>query len=131
VSILPDGCFVQPPSGRAVISSEPALEVSFSVLKVAAVFDLAMTEQSASSPDSKPKKTTCAGKQKAMLAYGVIQISATVVSAISLAAIAFGLCAVKQESKAFNGCVEEVIAAGRTNAQAVRFCNGGRVPKGK
>ena len=122
--ILPDGCFVQPPSGRAVISSEPALEVSFSVLKVAAVFDLAMTEQSASNQDPKPKKS-CAGKQKAMLAYGVIQISATVVSAISLAAIAFGLCAVKQESKAFNECVEEVIAAGRTNAQAVRYCNGG------
>ena len=128
--ILPDGYLLQPPSGRSVISSEPALEVSFSVLKVASVFDLAMTEQSASSQDSKPKKS-CAGKQKAMLAYGVIQISATVVSAISLAAIALGLCAVKQESKAFTGCVEEVIAAGRTNAQAVRFCNGGRVPKGK
>ena len=122
--------FLQPQSSRAVISSAPALEVSCSVLKVAAALNLDMTEQSASSQDSKPKKT-CAGKQKAMLAYGVIQISATVVSAISLAAIAFGLCAVKQESKAFNGCVEEVIAAGRTNAQAVRFCNGGRLPKGK
>ena len=39
--------------------------------------------------------------------------------------IAFGLCAVKQESKAFNGCVQEVIAEGKTNAAAVRFCNGG------
>ena len=48
----------------------------------------------------------CGGKKKAMLAYGVIQISATVVSAISLAAIAIGLCAVKQESKLFNGCVD-------------------------
>ena len=116
--------------GRAVISSESVLEVAFSVLNLAGVLDTTMTEQSASSQDSKPKKS-CAGKQRAMLAYGVIQISATVVSAISLAAIAFGFCAVKQESKAFNGCVEEVIAAGRTNAQAVRFCNGGRVPKGK
>ena len=130
MSIFLDGCFVQPPLGRAVISSEPALEVFFSILKVTAVFDLSMTEQSASSQESKPKKS-CAGKQKAMLAYGVIQISATVVSAISLAAIAFGLCAVKQESKAFNGCVEEVIAAGRSNAQAVRYCNGGRLAKGK
>jgi hypothetical protein len=42
-----------------------------------------------------------------------------------LAAIALGFCAVKQESKAFNGCVEEVIAEGKSNAQAVRFCNGG------
>jgi len=33
-----------------------------------------------------------------MLAYGLIQISTTVVSAVSFAAIAFGLCAVKQES---------------------------------
>ena len=66
-----------------------------------------------------------------MLAYGVTQITATVVSAISLAAIAVGLCAVKQQSKAFNGCVEEVMAAGRRNAEAVRYCNGGRLPKGE
>ena len=129
MSILPDGCFMQAPSSRVVISLSRLLRSPPQSLGSAAVFDLAMTEQSASSPDSKPKKS-CAGKQKAMFAYGVIQISATVVSAISLAAIALGLCAVKQESKAFNGCVEEVIAAGRTNSQAVRFCNGGRVPKG-
>ena len=67
----------------------------------------------------------CGGKKKAMLAYGVIQISATVVSAISLAAIAVGLCAVKQESKLFNGCVETVVAEGRSNPEAVRYCNGG------
>ena len=66
-----------------------------------------------------------------MLAYGVTQITATVVSAISLAAIAVGLCAVKQESKAFNGCVEEVMASGRSNAEAVRYCHGGRLPKGE
>ncbi len=66
-----------------------------------------------------------------MLAYGVTQITATVISAISLAAIAVGLCAVKQESKAFNGCVEEVTTAGRSNAEAVRYCNGGRLTKGK
>jgi|TARA_Y100000022_G_scaffold88586_1_gene76301 hypothetical protein len=80
-----------------------------------------MTEENA----SKENSNKCGGKNKAMLAYGVIQISATVVSAISLAAIALGLCAVKQESKAFNGCVQEVIAEGKTNAAAVRFCNGG------
>ena len=130
MSTLRGACLVQPPLGRAVISSESGLGLAFSVLKVAGVFDATMTEQSASSQDSKPKKS-CAGKQRAMLAYGVIQISATVVSAISLAAIAFGFCAVKQESKAFNGCVEEIIAEGRSNSQAVRFCNGGRLPKGK
>ena len=83
-----------------------------------------MSDENASKETSSTKKN-CAGKKNAMLAYGVLQISATVLSAISLAAIALGFCAVKQESKAFNGCVEEVIAEGNTNAQAVRFCNGG------
>jgi len=64
-----------------------------------------------------------------MLAYGVTQITATVVSAISLTVIAVGFCSVKQESKAFSGCVEEVMAAGRSNAESVRYCNGGRLPK--
>ena len=67
----------------------------------------------------------CSGKKRAMLAYGLVQISATVVSAVSLAAIAFGLCAVKQESRLFNGCVESVVADGRAQAEAVRYCNGG------
>ena len=67
----------------------------------------------------------CGGKRKAMFAYGVVQLSATVVSALSLAAIALGLCAIKQESKAFNGCVEEIVASGKGTAAAVRFCNGG------
>ena len=83
-----------------------------------------MTDENSSKETSGNNKN-CGGKKKAMLAYGVIQISATVLSAISLAAISLGFCAVKQESKAFNGCVEEVIAEGKTNAQAVRFCNGG------
>ena len=47
------------------------------------------------------------------------------ISAVSLAAIALGLCAVKQESRLFNGCVETVVAEGRFQAKAVRYCNGG------
>ena len=62
-----------------------------------------------------------------MLADGLIQISATVVSAISLVAIALGLCSLEQESKAFYGCVDEVIAEGKTKAAAVRYCNGGAI----
>ena len=50
---------------------------------------------------------------------------ATVVFAVSLAVIAFGLCAVKLESHLFNGCVETVLAEGRSHAEAVRYCNGG------
>ena len=72
-------------------------------------------------------KKECGRNKKAMLAYGLIQISATVLSAISLAAIALGLCSIKQESKAFNSCVDEVVAEGKTNAAAVRFCNGGAI----
>ena len=87
-----------------------------------------MTEENLSqTAPSQQNKKRCKGNKKAMLAYGVIQISATVVSAISLAAIALGLCAVKQESQAFNGCVNDVIADGMSNAEAVRFCNGGRL----
>ncbi|MGB0825987.1 MAG: hypothetical protein ACPGPH_08685 [Synechococcus sp.] len=75
--------------------------------------------------DENATNTQCGGKKKAMLAYGIVQISATVVSAVSLAAIAVGLCAVKQESRLFNGCVETVVAEGRSQAEAVRYCNGG------
>ena len=67
----------------------------------------------------------CGGKRSPMLDYGLVQISSTVVSAVSLAAIAFGLCAVKQQSHLFNGCVEAVVEEGRSQAEAVRYCNGG------
>ena len=78
-----------------------------------------MTEENSS------RKQDCGGKKKAMLAYGVIQISASVVSAISLAAIALSLCALKQQSKAFNTCINQSIEQGLEQAQAVRYCNGG------
>ena len=68
---------------------------------------------------------SCGGKKMAMLSYGLVHISATLVSAVSLAAIASGLCTVKQESRLFNGCVETVVTEGRSQAEAVRYCNGG------
>ena len=52
-----------------------------------------------SSEQTSSQSKDCGGKKKAMLAFGVIQISATVVSAISLAAIAFGFVAMKQEMR--------------------------------
>ena len=70
-----------------------------------------------------PKKS--AGKKKIMFAYGVIQIGSSFVSAIALAAIAFGFCSVKKESKLFSSCVTEVVENGKSNAEAVRYCNGG------
>ena len=76
--------------------------------------------------DDNQANQSCGGKKKAMFAYGLTQISATVVSATSLAAIASSLCPLKQQSTAFNGCVSEIIALGESNAQAVRHCNGGQ-----
>lgn len=75
--------------------------------------------------DDNQGNQSCGGKKKAMLAYGLLQISATAVSAISLAAIALSLSPLKQQSTAFNGCVTEMMSQGESNAQAVRHCNGG------
>ena len=76
------------------------------------------------SEDKKDAKK-CGGKRKAMLAYGVIQLGSTVVSAVALAVIAFGFHSVKKEAKYFNECVEEMKATGSYPADSVRFCNGG------
>ena len=67
----------------------------------------------------------CGGRKKIMVAYGFIQLGSNLVSAIALAAIAFGFCSVKKESKVFNSCVSEIVENGSTNAEAVRYCNGG------
>ena len=76
-------------------------------------------------PEEKQESKKCGGKKKIMLAYGFIQLGSTFVSAITLAAIAFGFCSVKKESKLFNSCVTEIIENGSTKAEAVRYCNGG------
>ena len=76
--------------------------------------------------ENKTNEKKCSKKGKAMFAYGIIQLGSNVVSALALAAIAFSLCSVKQESKVFNECVEEVQASGKNSSYAVRFCNGGK-----
>ena len=75
--------------------------------------------------ENKTDKKKCGGKGKAMFAYGIIQLSSNVISAIALAAIALSFCSVQQKSKVFNECVEEVQATGNSSSDAVRFCNGG------
>ena len=75
---------------------------------------------------NKTDKKKCGGKSKAMFAYGIIQLGSSVVSAVALAAIALSVCSLKQESKVFNKCVEEVQARGKNSSEAVRFCNGGK-----
>ena len=78
------------------------------------------------SEESKTDKKKCGGKGKAMLVYGIFQLGSNVVSAVALAAIAFSFCSLKQESKVFNECVEEIQATGKSSSDAVRFCNGGK-----
>tara|TARA_B100000965_G_C19446656_1_gene693337 strand:- start:471 stop:710 length:240 start_codon:yes stop_codon:yes gene_type:complete len=76
--------------------------------------------------DNKTDKKKCLGKNKGMFAYGIIQLGSSVVSALALAAIALNFCSIKQVSKVFNECFEEVKATGKSSSDAVRFCNGGR-----
>ena len=76
--------------------------------------------------ENKTDKKKCAGKSKVMFFYGFIQLGSSVVSAAALVAIALGFCSLKQESKVFNECVEEVKANGKSSSYAVRFCNGGK-----
>ena len=76
--------------------------------------------------ENKTDKKKCSGKGKAMFAYGIIQLGSNVVSAVALAAIALSFCSLKQESKVFNECVEEIQATGKSSSAAVNFCNGGK-----
>ena len=76
--------------------------------------------------ENKTDKKKCSGKGKAMFAYGIIQLGSSVVSALALTVIALSLCSLKQESKVFNECVEEIQATGKSSSDAVRFCNGGK-----
>ncbi len=76
--------------------------------------------------ENKTDKKKCGTKGKAMFAYGIIQLGSSVVSAAALAAIALSFCSLKQESKLFNECVEEIQASGSSSSDAVSFCNGGK-----
>ena len=76
--------------------------------------------------ENKTDKKKCSKKSKAMLAYGVIQLGSNVVSAVALAAIALSLCSVKQESKIFNECIDEIQTIGKSASDAVHYCNGGK-----
>ena len=67
--------------------------------------------------DESSNQQSCGGKKRAMLAYGVIQISATVVSALSLAAIAIGLYSRHSFALGF------VVAPALFALQYVPFCS--------
>ena len=75
--------------------------------------------------EEKKETNKCSSKKNIMFAYGLIQLGSSIVSALALAAIAFGFCSIKNESKLFNKCVVEAIEQGRSNSRAVNYCNGG------
>tara|TARA_B100001109_G_C18661236_1_gene379620 strand:- start:324 stop:560 length:237 start_codon:yes stop_codon:yes gene_type:complete len=75
--------------------------------------------------EEKNDSKKCSGKKNVMFAYGLLQLGSSVVSAIALAAIAFGLCSLKKESNLFNNCVAEIVEDGRSKSEAVSYCNGG------
>ena len=64
-------------------------------------------------------------RDKAMLAYGVIQLGSKIVSAVALVAVALNFFSLKEQSNFFNECVEEMKATGSPTADSVRFCTGG------
>ncbi len=74
----------------------------------------------------KKESQKCSGNKKIMFAYGFIHLGSSFISALALAAIAFGFCSIKKESKLFNKCVSEVIEKGSSSSEAVRYCNGGK-----
>ena len=76
--------------------------------------------------ENKTDKKKCGGKSKAMFAYGIIQLGSSLVSALALTAIALSFCSLKQESKVFNECVEEIQATGKSSSDAGRFCKGSK-----
>tara|TARA_Y100001978_G_C23617685_1_gene396815 strand:- start:466 stop:702 length:237 start_codon:yes stop_codon:yes gene_type:complete len=74
--------------------------------------------------ESKKEKKSCSSKGKAFFTYGILQLGSNLISAISLALIAFSLCSLKSESKNFNNCVEEKIEQTNSISDAVNYCNG-------
>ena len=75
--------------------------------------------------ESQKEKKSCNSKGKVMFAYGILQLGSSLISAISLALIAFSFCSLKSESRNFNNCVEEKIEQSITISEAVNYCNGG------
>ena len=73
----------------------------------------------------KKEKNSCSKRGRAMFAYGILQLGASLISAISLALIALSLCSLKSESKSFNNCVEEKIEQSFSISDSVNYCNGG------
>ena len=76
---------------------------------------------------SKDKKTKkCSTARKFLwYAFGASGILTRGLTALALVAIAIKIYPIKQESKLFNACVEELNTSGKSLSASVGFCNGG------
>tara|TARA_B100000700_G_C14218018_1_gene477908 strand:+ start:129 stop:365 length:237 start_codon:yes stop_codon:yes gene_type:complete len=74
--------------------------------------------------DIKNEDKRC-GPRRNMIIYGSVQLSCSIISALSLAAIAFGISAAQKDLKLFDECVTEQSFEGKTISASVHFCNGG------
>ena len=76
------------------------------------------------SKDKKPKK--CSPARKFLwYAFGTAGLLARGLTALALLAIAIKIYPIKQESRLFNSCVQELTASGKSLSASVGFCNGG------
>ena len=74
--------------------------------------------------EEKNETKICSGKKNIMFAYGLIQLGSSFVSAVALAAIAFGFCSIKKESKILNRCVSEIVEKGKSNSEVLSLYKG-------
>ena len=74
---------------------------------------------------SKEDKKSCGSKRIAMFGFALTTLATRTISAISLAAIALGVCSMSQKARLFNDCVDEIRQTGQTSSNSVRFCKGG------
>ena len=75
--------------------------------------------------EKKKEQKNCRSKKGLMLAYGLIQFSTSIISALSLIIIAISIYPIKEKSKLFNECVKENIKSLDKISKAVSFCSGG------
>ena len=76
---------------------------------------------------SKKKKSNCKKKSALFAAYGILKLSANIVSAIALCSITFSLIEIKKESDNFNKCIDEIKVKSIQISNSVRYCNGGEI----
>ena len=74
--------------------------------------------------ESKKKNSSCNGKSKIMLSYGLLQLSANLISAISLAVIAISLVSIKNDANLFKSALRETSETFNSISDSDSYSNG-------